>query len=67
MLDGWLLINHDSNAYKNRIKTVSQIANRLVVSILVLAVMLTAALLSFNVVMQEISKCLFGLAALLLV
>ena len=33
---------------KNRIKTVSQIANRFVVSILFLAVMLTAALLSFN-------------------
>ena len=67
MLNGRILINHDIYDYKNRIKTVSQIANRFVVSILFLAVMLTAALLSFNVAMQEISKCLFGLAALLLV
>ena len=35
--------------------------------ILFLAVMLTAALLSFNVAMQEISKFLFGFAAILLV
>ena len=46
MLNGRILINHDIYDYKNRIKTVSQIANRFVVSILFLAVMLTAALLS---------------------
>lgn len=67
MLNGRILINHDIYDYKNRIKTVSQIVNRFVVSILFLSVMLTAALLSFNVAMQEISKFLFGLAAILLV
>ena len=67
ILNGRILVNHDIYDYKNRIKTVNQIANRFVLSILFLAVMITAALLSFNSAMQEMSKLFFIFAVFLLI
>lgn len=64
VLNGRILVNHDFYDYNNRVKTVNRIANRFVLSLIFLALILAASVLSFNPVMTNLSHILFGLAGL---
>lgn len=64
VLNGRILVNHDFYDYNNRVKTVNRIANRFVLSLIFLALILAASVLSFNPVMTNLSRILFGLAGL---
>lgn len=67
VLNGRILINHDLYDYANRIKTINSIANRLVLSLIFLALMLSAGLFSLNAAMQTLSEFLLVLALLVLI
>ena len=67
ILNGRILINHDLYDYNNRIKIVTRMANRFVLSLVFLALLISASLLSLNAEMLVMSKLLFVLAGLVLI
>ena len=67
ILNGRILINHDLYDYNNRIKIVTRMANRFVLSLVFLALLISASLLSLNAEMLVMSKLLFVLSGLVLI
>lgn len=67
ILNGRILINHDLYDYNNRIKTITKLTNRFVLSILFLALLISASLLSANASLLSLSKVLFAVAGLVFI
>lgn len=67
ILNGRILVNHDFYDYNNRIKILNRIANRFVISILFMALIIAASLLSLDSNMFLLARGLFGLAGIMFI
>ena len=65
VLNGRILVNHDLYDYTNRFKVFNRFVNRFVLSLLFFAVLISAAILSFNQNLEILSNGLFVVALLL--
>ena len=67
ILNGRILVNHDFYDYNNRIKILNRIANRFVISILFMALIIAASLLSLDSNMFLLARGLFGLSGIMFI
>ena len=67
ILNGRILINHDIYEYNSRIKTINSIANRFVLSILFMSLLVAGALLSMNTEMTNFARFLFIMSIIIFI
>lgn len=65
-MNGRLVVNHDLIDYNQRFRRVESLANRLVLSLVFLALLLTGGILTLNPDMLFLAKFLFVLATMVL-
>ena len=65
-MNGRLVVNHDLIDYNQRFRRIESVANRLVLSLIFLALLLTGGILTLNPYTLFLAKFLFVLATMVL-
>ena len=67
VVNGRLVVNHDLIDYNQRFRRIESLTNRLVLSLVFLALLLTGGMLTFNPELLLLARSLFALAGLVLI